>query len=736
MNALPRKRIVGYTDRISAAPGETIRVMVSAEDVAAYDATLVRLTSGDLHPGGSGFIEREIADLGRHPGRVQAIAAGSYAIVDPAGSLAALRSLSVLAFIWPTLPGKGRQVILGQRRARSGFALALDETGAIAFEVGGATVSTGVPLLAREWAFVAATFDADARRVVVHQEPLVSYPGLDRRSWREAIVTQSLATDAPFMIAAEAGEGHPTAHFNGKIEAPVVAREALDRAGLERIAQGAITPEVAAAWDFAREMGGDRIVDRSPNRRHGRLVNLPTRAMKGHGWDGSEMNWTHAPHQYGAIHFHDDDLYDAGWAADFALTVPAETPSGVYAARLTGGGDVDHVPFVVRPPKGRRGADAVFLLPTASYLAYANERAGLEGDGHLQAFANHLVALGPGDLWLNDHQGAGLSLYDRHGDGSGVSISSRLRPILNLRPGVTSAWVGTAGTAPWQFNADLPLLDWLAAKGIACDVVTDEDLDREGMGLLDGYRVMLTGSHPEYWSRSMYDALQAYLGRGGRMMYLGGNGFYWRVAFHPTLPGVIELRRAEDGIRDWVAEGGEYYMSFTGEYGGMWCRMGRSIHALAGVGMAGQGFDVSTYYRRNSASRDPRAAFVFEGVEGDVIGDFGTVGGGAAGLEVDRYDRALGSPPHALVLASSENLSDTYFPPPDEINNASAMMDARQNTRVRADLVLFTTPNGGAVFSTGSIAWIGSLTHNRYDNNVSRITENVLRRFLDTKGIG
>ena len=50
----------------------------------------------------------------------------------------------------------------------------------------------------------------------------------------------------------------------------------------------------------------------------------------------------------------------------------------------------------------------------------------------------------------------------------------------------------------------------------------------------------------------------------------------------------------------------------------------------------------------------------------------------------------------------------------------------------RQDLVFFETPNGGAVFSTGSIAWAGSLAHNGYDNNVSRLTENVLRRFLDS----
>jgi len=49
---------------------------------------------------------------------------------------------------------------------------------------------------------------------------------------------------------------------------------------------------------------------------------------------------------------------------------------------------------------------------------------------------------------------------------------------------------------------------------------------------------------------------------------------------------------------------------------------------------------------------------------------------------------------------------------------------------VRADMVFFETLNGGAVFSTGSIAWTASLSWNGYHNTVSRITENVLRRFL------
>ena len=46
-------------------------------------------------------------------------------------------------------------------------------------------------------------------------------------------------------------------------------------------------------------------------------------------------------------------------------------------------------------------------------------------------------------------------------------------------------------------------------------------------------------------------------------------------------------------------------------------------------------------------------------------------------------------------------------------------------------MVFYETPGGGAVWSSSSIAWAGSLSHSNYDNNVSRITHNVLERFLN-----
>jgi N,N-dimethylformamidase beta subunit-like, C-terminal len=150
-----------------------------------------------------------------------------------------------------------------------------------------------------------------------------------------------------------------------------------------------------------------------------------------------------------------------------------------------------------------------------------------------------------------------------------------------------------------------------------------------------------------------------------------------------------------------------------------------------GLGFSAQGFDLSSYYRRMPGSYDPRAAFIFEGVEEEIIGDFGLVGGGAAGLELDRADLALGTPPNLLVLASSENHTDLTLVVTEEVNVMTPDLSGSQNELVRADLAFFETPAGGAVFSVGSIAWCGALSHQGYCNNVARITGNVLRRFLD-----
>ena len=260
-------------------------------------------------------------------------------------------------------------------------------------------------------------------------------------------------------------------------------------------------------------------------------------------------------------------------------------------------------------------------------------------------------------------------------------------------------------------------------------MLTDDALHSRGLDLLGRYRVLVTGTHPEYWTTPMLDALESYLAGGGRLLYLGGNGFYWRAAFHPAYPASVEVRRAEDGTRYWISEPGEYVHEATGELGGLWRRLGRPPNLLTGIGFAAQGFGDSGYYRRNPGWDDPRVSFAVEGIEGPgCFGDHGTVGGGAAGQEIDRYDAKLGSPSHAIVLASSDGLGQDMLRTKEEFV-ATGVPD--RGSEVRSDVVFFEGPEGGAVFSAGSIAWAASLATNEYDNDVARLTTNVLRRFVD-----
>ena len=108
-------------------------------------------------------------------------------------------------------------------------------------------------------------------------------------------------------------------------------------------------------------------------------------------------------------------------------------------------------------------------------------------------------------------------LYSLHSDGHGVSISSRLRPILNMRPKYRH-WLSPS---LWQLNADLHLTDWLEEKGFEFDVLTDEGpFEHEGINLLNRYKIVLTGSHPEYSSEKYMDALESYQMEGGRAFIL------------------------------------------------------------------------------------------------------------------------------------------------------------------------------------------------------------------------
>ena len=742
--------LLGYADHVSAAPGETIQIMVSSNGVARYDAELVRVIQGDVNPDGPGYQEDVVPlDLGGpFAGRYQPIHPGSYGLVEDSPAFSKLTSFGVLAAVWPTLPGHGCQVILGRQDPITGigFRLLLDADGALAFEIQpmdakAVSITTGQALTREVWYAVTGSYDAVTGELTVGQQPLHIHPGAQGAATNRIAAAPGLAQNAvtaPVMLGAQAASDRPARHhFNGRIDSPCLFSRPLEMAEAQDLldidSQHPCNIDLVAVWDFSIEISSDQFFDVSVNRLHGQLFNLPTRGVAGRKWNGEEYNWANLPSHYGAIHFHDDDLYDCAWETDFSLTLPDTISSGVYAVRLHAKDEEYYIPFVVRPPRGKTTAPVAFLLPTASYLAYANDRSGIEVS-ETEIVTDRLLQLDKYDLFLQEHPELGLCFYSAHNDGSGVYYSSRLRPIINMQPKFIGKF-GGVGSNLWAFNSDTHILGWLEHLNQRYDVITDEDIERDGLAAISGYRVIITGTHPEYYSVGMLDAVQSFVNKGGRLMYLGGNGFYWRVSYHPEMPGVIECRKSEDGIRAVPTRSGESYASFTGEYTGLWRRNGRPPNKLTGIGMVAQGFDQSSPYVRTKASHDPRVAFIFDGVDDEIIGDFGLSGGAAAGLELDATNPDLGTPPHTLVLASSQRHTDIYMTTPEEINDPVPGLGGSEAEIIRSEMVYFETPGDGAVFSTGSIAWAGSLSHAAYDNNVARITTNVLRRFINAKSI-
>jgi N,N-dimethylformamidase len=751
-------RIFAYTDRLSVRPGDTLSVMASADATRTVRAQLVRLIHGDAHPDGPGFIEQPVASaIDRDwPVRKQYVQKGNFLRVDdPQGRLDLSGAITLHAFIFPTMPDAGRQVLLGRWSVDGtrGLGLGINPAGRLEFWVGDGravdAVAAEVKLIANVWYFVAASFDPASGTATLYQEAAVNrYNSLlskvvpyDYRSHvSETLrVWPALPEGAGFVIGA-ATEGNPARGtffsqcYSGKIDRCGVQRAVLDRTALDAIRAGGL-PDAAGAltyWDtvagYTDRGIGDTVIDTGPHKLHAEGVNRPVRGQTGWNWNGRNDCFRLAPQEFGGIEFHADALTDCQWEPTLTLTVPADLKSGVYAVRLTAADGMglaeEYTPFFVRAATPK--APLCLLIPTASYLAYANIQSPFDSAA-LQAITATTPILQEVDveLYKNDVE-FGLSTYDLHGDGAGVCHSSYRRPIVNMRPKCR----GTGTGAVWQFPADLSIVGWLEAMKYDYEVITDEDLHREGLAALRPYRAVLTGTHNEYYSERMMDATEDYVAGGGRLLYLGANGYYWCVGFRDDEPAVMEVRKLEAGSRAWQARAGEHYLACSGERSGLWRHRGRPPQKLVGVGFTSEGMDHSVPYRRLPDSYHRSVAWIFDGVEGEVFGDFGLVGGGAAGVEIDRYDLSLGTPPHARLLAASELFTDNYPLVQEDIYFMTPGLGGTQNARVRADIVYFTAPGGGAVFSTGSIAWGSALPCSNFDNAVSRITRNVIDAFL------
>ena len=749
------RRLRGYTDFPSFRPGENARFFVSS-DVEQYEATLVRLIHADPNPEGPGFIEEEVAPLGAYPGKRQISQVGSYVTVPSSQSFSASEDFTVHFYFQATLPGKKKQVLISRwdEKLSGGWSVELDEQGRVRFRIGDGAGAVRETVLSKKvfgyvWYSATAQYRASNNSISIRQRAVVNsfnsrfgpVVPLDSDDYATLVgIVTPLETQGPLIIGGLVSDARAETiriedTFNGKIDSPSIARGQVDEDGVKQLRSGA-SPDgnkLIAAWDFAAKyspdgVGGDEVVDVSGHGHNGTCVNQPTQGCTGWNWQGKRDFYGINPEQYGALWFHDDGMDDCRWDVSFDVTLPENLRSGVYAARLRGGGLEEHITFFVAPKRDAVRAPVAIIMSTFTYMAYSNRYAvphWREGDtGFRNGTANgaEFSVSSSIDMEVDGKVDPyGLGNYDRHSDGTGVIYATWRKPMLMIKPNQHRTW---------NWPGDMMLVHWFEHEGLPYDIITDHDIDAEGVAELKKYKAVVTVSHPEYCTTRYIDAWEEYLVAGGRGVYLGANGMYWATALDPKKPWLMEVRRGEVGDGLWHSEPGEYYMSSTGENGGLWRNRGRSSFKIWGTGYTGHSLEQGAFYAPLPDSKDKRVSWLFEGIDlSEPIGDFGLTYAGASAVELDRYDLAYGTPPHTLLLASSVDHSPYSSITPEDWGPCHPYVSGVEHPGVRADMTYFSTPNGGAMFAVSSIGWVFSLSHNNFDNNVAQLMRNLVSRF-------
>lgn len=238
--------------------------------------------------------------------------------------------------------------------------------------------------------------------------------------------------------------------------------------------------------------------------------------------------------------------------------------------------------------------------------------------------------------------------------------------------------------------AEWRLLAWLERERLDYDYYAETQLHFGELGLA-AYRVLILSTHPEYWSRQMYDRVKRWVfEEGGRLVYLGGNGLNCDVEFVDNQTCIYR----NDNERRLRLPGATQESRFNLRH--------ESEANLLGVVYDPRGIMTAAPYQVLDADH-----WVFTGTGLANKNLFGQaslherVPGGASGHETDKISKS--SPPGTRLLAQGTN------------PNGGG-----------ADMSIIEQAGRGSVFSAGSINWVTSIL---VDDAVSQITRNVLNRF-------
>ena len=193
-------------------------------------------------------------------------------------------------------------------------------------------------------------------------------------------------------------------------------------------------------------------------------------------------------------------LYDCGnWTISSSWTVPANSVSGIYIARLarSDNGGASHIPFIVRDDAAQ--ADIVLQTDDTTWQAY-------------NQYGGHSVYLG---------------------------TPTRGYKVSYNRPFATRGQSTGYGTSNYLFYAEYPAIRWLEANGYNVKYQSGVDTDRFGSSLTGAARpkVLMTVGHDEYWSEGMRDAVEAARNAGVNIAMFTGNEVFWKTRWETSIDG-------------------------------------------------------------------------------------------------------------------------------------------------------------------------------------------------------
>jgi hypothetical protein len=432
-----------------------------------------------------------------------------------------------------------------------------------------------------------------------------------------------------------------------------------------------------------------------------------------------------------------------GWPPSAQFTIPREWRSGYYEVifrvvdEATGRSDEAVAFFVVRwsEQQSRPKAAMLLVLSTNTYNAYNDwggpslytgaSRVSFQrpmAQGFLRKPEPYLRYPNLDDVDDPEHERF-RSWADQHG---------------------LARWSGSSGWYTWERL----FVQWAERAGYTVDVAVNSDLEFQPE-VVEGYPLMVSVGHDEYWSWQMRDTAESFVERGGNIAFFSGNSVCWQVRFEDDGRTMVSYKG--DPESDPLYDTDQQHLVST-----LWCSelVGRPENYLTGVSFSRGG-----YIRMGRAV--PRASggltawrpdhWAFSGSDlhyGDLFGAKDSI----AVYEVDGCEFTLseadglpvptgrdGTPADFTILATAPARLWAFSELPSryrsgetgDLEETAAAVFGESGPKAVSRLahnhaVMGVYTRGGTVFTSGTTDWVYGLAG--HDPAVTQITRNVLDR--------